>query len=311
MILSPRRCTPTWALYHSEALASYRPERPDGMNAHMLIEDLSHRHYAYHPALRFDSDDPGEGERFVSELLTEFSQYRGGHADHRFWDLLNSIVYELYQYGRCTGELFLDRPDPNEQDSTEHPRLAVVPQWSLQTRRRSLRQRSPEPAVGWSDLRGATLLDLTPDIAFTRSLRRTQRRLAAIDMHTLSRSDLLTTRAPDYDFSLHQRKLAELSARATADVGWDGRGIFMERATNSLRVYRELRFASTWLTLVNTALTAVNEACRLSEWPSAPRSVELSGIPTASELEAAMESVVNGSESLDDISNRLLHPPRP
>ena len=84
----------------------------------------------------------------------------------------------------------------------------------------------------------------------------------------------------------------------------------MERATNSLRVYRELRFASTWLTLVNTALTAVNDACRLSEWPSAPRSVELSGIPTASELEVGMESVINGSESLDNISNRLLHPPR-
>lgn len=315
-MLSSRVSTPTWALYDCEALAQYHPRRPGGMNSHMLLEDIQHRHYSYRPTLVLDADDRDTAEQFVSKLLIENSPYGRSHADHLFWDFFASVVDELYYFGRCKTELFIGEIEKDEYhhhggaESTAHPRLSLIPQWSLRRRGSTWLQRTTDLEKPWQDLGAATLIDISLGRRLANDLRRTRRRLVALDANPLDSTGLLTISRSNYDFSVHQRKLDELSARATRNIGWDGRSLFMKRATDSLRVYRALRFTLTWLTMTRVTLDALNATFAMSGSKSAPRAISLEGIPSVSELQDAMQAVVDGSESLDDIKNRLVHPPR-
>lgn len=315
---SRRLSTPTWALYQCETLTQYHRRRPEGMNSRMLLDDLSHRHYSFRPKLTFDADDPRMAEQFLRDLLIDTSPYRRGQADHMFWKFFESVTYELYYSGRCTAELFIGE-DENDEDQDHRqcganlhvqPRLALLPQWSLQRRGRTWWQRTTDPESPWKSLGAASLIDIALDKRLAQDLRRTRRRLAALDAKPIDSTSLLTTSRSNYDFTVHRRTLDELAARATRHIGWDGRGLFMTRATDSLRVYRALRFTLTWLELIGATLDALNTSFALSGSESAPRAVGLEGIPSATELRDAMQAVVDGSESLDSIKNRLVHPPR-
>lgn len=309
MSLPARRSASTWVMYNSEALAKYVPRDRRGLNSHMLIEDLANHPYLYRPALHLESENIRGARNFVSELLSEDSHYRRTDADSAFWDFFQSIVEELYNHGRFTCELFGGAGEDEGEKQQRLPRLSVVPQWSLRRLGGTLRQRGADPAEPWRSLEGALLIDVRLPRPVARDLRRTRRRLAALDRRVDDIS-LVTRGQRHYDFSLHQRKLDEMSARATAGLGWDGRGLFMKRATDSFRIYRQLHFTLTWLRLVDVALNALDRALVMSAAEDAPRSVTLEGVPTAVEIQRRMRSVVDGSEPLDDIRKRLIHPPR-
>lgn len=123
---------------------------------------------------------------------------------------------------------------------------------------------------------------------------------------------LATARSTGYNFKTHQNSLDEMAARVTKSIGWDGRELFLRRATNSYRTYRQLRFRRTWLTIVSAATETLN--C-ISNHPAVnagtPLNVRVTGLPTIEDLERHMAAVMNGTESLDDTFYNVLHPRRP
>lgn len=310
MTLTRRHSKPAWTLYQNPGLTERAQRFTERMNSRMLLEDLGNRHYAYNPTLQFESEDPAAAEEFLCHLLIENSHTGRDRADLLFWDFFEAVEYDLFHVGRCTAELFLEHEGPDQDSETEHPRLAVLPQWTLKHRRRRVWQLDPTRGIRWRSLQGATLIEIKLGRPQTNDLQRTRRRLAALDQPPVDRTTLLTSGTRAYEFALHQRKLDEMSARATSAIGWDGRGLYMKRATDSLRVYRELRFTRTWLDMVAVALTALDGACRSSGSRYAPRAIKLQGIPTADDLDDAMRAVTQGSESLDAIKSRLLYPRR-
>jgi hypothetical protein len=85
----------------------------------------------------------------------------------------------------------------------------------------------------------------------------------------------------------------------------------LERATNSYRTYRRLRFLRTWLTIVSATTETLNGICNHPAVNAGtPMNVRITGLPTIDDVERHIAAVVEGTESLDDIFHNVLHPRR-
>ena len=309
MTLTTRRSRPIWELT-AEADPASHEGLDRGFYIGMLLDDLGNRHYAYETGLELVSPDQRQAEEFVAAFLIELSQYGREPADHLFWDLVETVCWETVMYRRCTAEVFLaedlvEDGDESIRPNAAHPRLAVLPGWSLKRTRLRTWQVEGE---GWRSLDRATLLETELKGRVAKSLGRAVRDLSALDRNPLDRQILMSLGSPTYDVATHQRRLHELAGRATSSLGWDGRGLFMERATDSLKLYRELRFLQTWLEIVGSVKTMLVKAIRLAQDDSAPTDIKVTGLPTLTEVEDAMAAVREGTESLDSIRNRLIYP---
>jgi hypothetical protein len=308
VILGNRHSTPLWQLTQTAAVAQLGARHTlAGLYTQWLVDDLTKSRFAYKPTLRLDATDQDAAEGFLVTLIDGETVHGYGHPDRDIWDLIDSVIRDLIMSGESVAELYAAPSDTSTAgDPKVNAQFALLPGWTLRRKRNQTRQITTSGQ--WRDITGALLLTMRLPKTQARDVEVARKHLAVVDLHHGDRTKFLEGNVEGYDLSVHERTINELSARATAGIGWDGRGMFVDRATNSYRLYRDLRFRALWLTVVNTVLTRLTEACRLSEVPAAPTGIHLDGIPTLSDLEAASASVLTGSEPLDDIRYRVLMP---
>lgn len=322
-------------LYQADNLEAIHTRRPQhGFNARMLSDDLAHKHYAYETRIEFDGIGHSEGSQLLGELLNDV-----GHNDwwpdvgHYVWDLVQVVCDEMLQYGRCVFEVYLaDKSIESTKRSRRHPqsspepkgradrvgRLGWVPGWSIRDRPWGASQaQSVGEAVEWVRLPKDRLVTLKMPDHLNRRMRRTYRELRTVDRYHLTGIDLVAAEHRfGYDFSFHQRVSEETLARCTADIGWDGRGLFDQRATSAHLTYRRLRFLRTWLAIVNASIAMLN---RVTVDPrffaDKGFTLELKGLPTVAAVNTAIDDLLSGRTTVDPVWQELLfpksHPPSP
>jgi len=307
--LQPRVSTHHWALSAASETQNLNGRRITGsLYAWMLTEDFDHQHYAYEMSLEYDGVDDQRGDDIISGLLRELGHYDHDDATRLFPQLVSAVARDHLMYGRCTFELFEDA-----DSGTPGPRLGVLPGWSLKHRRGGTFQAAPRAGkLEWRQLPATALIEFLLPARLGKELYRTRKHLQVLDAHRPGDPAMLAkAQFTGYDFDTHRNWLDEMAARTTKSIGWDGRGGFMGRATNSYRIYRQLRFRRTWLTVVSATIETLN---RIGNHPGVnsgtPLKVRVIGLPTIDQLERQMAAVVNGTESLDDIFHNVLHPRR-
>jgi hypothetical protein len=302
----PRVSSHHWRLSAVPETRALAPEGYGGLSVWMLSEDLDHRHYAYDMGIEYDSVDHEIGDRVLSGLLAELGQYDDEDATRLFPELVSTVARDHLMYGKCMFELY-DRSDTD----TPSPRLGVLPGWSLRHRRSRTFQATPAAdGLEWRQLPNEALTEFPLPEQLGKELYRIRKRLQVLDRYRPRDPDTLAKLRPSgYDFDAHGRWLDEMAARATKPIGWDGRGSFLDRATNSYRTYRGLRFLRTWLTIVSATTETLN---RILSHPAVstgtPISLRITGLPAIDDIGNHMTNVINGSESLDDIFDTVLHP---
>jgi len=308
--LRPRVSTYYWALAAAPEMQNINtPRGPTGLYTRMLYEDFDHLHYAYKIGFEYDGVDRQRGDDVISSLLRELSHYGREDATSLFLQLVSAVAHDHLMYGKCTFELFEDA-----DSDTPGPRLGVLPGWSLKHRRRGSFQAVPRAGkLEWRRLPATALTEFRLPGRLGKELYSTRKRLQILDAHRAGDPVMLAkARSTGYDFNTHQNSLDEMAARATKSIGWDGRDLFLRRATNSYRTYRQLRFRRTWLTVVSAATETLN--CVINH-PAinagTPLNLGVTGLPTVEDVERHMAAVINGTESLDDIFYNVLHPRRP
>jgi hypothetical protein len=274
----------------------------------MLGQDFDTQQYVYEMGLEYDGVDRQGGDELIGGLLRELGFYRRENATRLFLQLVSTVARDHLAFGRCVFELF----EGAGRDAAG-PRLGILPGWSLKHRRKGTFQCVPaEGKREWRPLPATVLAEFHLPGRLGKQLCRTNNRLQVLDARQPGEPVMVTAaRLTGYDFKTHQDYFDEMAARATKSIGWNGREAFLGRATNSYRTYRQLRFRRTWLTVVAATAETLTRICNHPAVNAAtPFKIRVTGLPAIEEIERNMTAVVNGTESLDDIFNNILHPRR-
>ncbi|WP_146167570.1 hypothetical protein [Micromonospora sp. MH33] len=284
------------------------PALPGGFYATMLSQDFSHLHYAYDMDLEYEGVDPKRGSEIVRCLLRELDRHERTRAGELFPVLVSTVATDHMMYGRCVFELFRD-----EGADFPGPRLGVLPGWSLRRKRGQYFQAlHREGRVEWRQLPATSLVEFRLPGRLGKDLYSVRRRLQVLDAHRPGDLAMVArSRVTGYDFSAHRKLLDEMAARATRRIGWHGRDAYLERATNSYRTYRQLRFRRTWLMIVNATSETLTRVCNHPDViGDMALQVRVTGVPTIAEIERHADALISGSISLDEIFRSVLHPRR-
>lgn len=309
MTISQRYSRATYDIYNDSSLAEIREKfNPNPMSA-MFVQDLMNRHYHYEWKLEVSGQEKGAAAAYLAAFLSDISYREIDDAGMVFWELFDRILREYVENGSCFGEVYLaDLDDEGDLDVQTKFRFDIVPGWSVRRRPLGLAQLDGSARGGWRHLQRAQIVQVSAPPHLVSRVNSSLRDLDAIHPEGLVGGFEKFLGLPAYDMKLHQRRLNEMSARATTPVGWSGRELFMDRATNSYRVYRELKFTKVWLQFVRVACEGLNAALARAETDSGGFSVRIDGLPSISDVETAMASVEDGTETLDSINRRIVRP---
>lgn len=303
--LSPRASLSAVELHHALHLEGMTfAGESIGMRGSWLVEDLRNRRYSYEATLSYDGVSVQRGDQLVGGLLGELSEYKRDEPKSLLFDLVAAVARDHLVYGRSQYELF----DASDDVGTTKPRLGVLAGWSLRRRWGVTLQiaRASGGGITWNRLPAAALVEFPLPGKLGNDLHRVAKRLRMIELRSATGME---THSAGYDFKAHQRMLDDAAAKATASIGWDGRGGFLDRATSSYRRYRELRFAKTWLLIVAAVTDTLNQICSSPAVHGGdPFVTRVEGLPSIAEVDDAMTAVTTGARTLDEIWSSILHP---
>ena len=141
-----------------------------------------------------------------------------------------------------------------------------------------------------------------------KTLRETRESLFQLNDLTLSSfaSDAFHSKIP-YDYAVHRESLEVALATATRDVGWTARGLFRERTLSYYEVYMHLRFEHFKLRLREEFLAILNEGLqRAGNRLNFEAQITISGLPTSSDIDRAVEKLTSGSTSFTTLMEPFL-----
>jgi hypothetical protein len=307
--LNSRISTHHWALSRSHATKDLKaPGTYGGFYSWMLCDDFDHLHYAYKIDLNYEGADHGRGNSVICSLLGELGQYGRENGAELFAQLVTRVARDHLMHGRCLFEIF---GDVDDGATTSTPRLGILPGWSLRHQQKRTFQATPKTdGVEWRHLPSASLVEFRLPGRLSKELYRTRARLQAIDERRPGDPDMIAmAKFTGYSFDIHRNSLDEIAARVTRSIGWDGRNAFLGRATDSYRTYRQLRFRRTWLIIVSATAETLSTICsHPSVNDGTPIKVRVTGLPDINAIENCIAAVMNGTKSLDEIFNTVLHP---
>jgi len=105
-----------------------------------------------------------------------------------------------------------------------------------------------------------------------------------------------------YEPMVHINETGELIAAATVPIGWTVRGLYTEHRLDPYVAWRSLRFLAFKIRLRDAAMGGVNRAVAMAGSRLAfDARVELSGVPTLADVEAAQDDLKAGSRNLSDL----------
>lgn len=129
--------------------------------------------------------------------------------------------------------------------------------------------------------------------------------LAAANVYSATRARLVFARGVPYNFSRHVSIERELLARATAPIGWRGRGLFTDEQLEPFRLVRDLRFEAFQAELRDVILRGLNEAlARAALRIGITARLVVRGLPDAHDVAREIKRVRDGpgaDVSLQDV----------
>lgn len=313
--LGPRRSHPSWVLAQSAHLQ--RRVTRHGQPNHFLYQDLTKVSYAYKPQIVSDHQPAAAA---LAEMLQDFavngeSRIPPHRANRLVSEVIDRVVYEYLQFGTCLFEVHTtgkaDKPEPQRASSGQYGPVRVSALRGQYTRKSLGRVRHKVPdAPGWHTLKGATLVRLALPDGIGRDIRTISRLFNSADAARPHPRDVVANaRWGDYDLAVHTRRKDEALAIVTSTIGWDGNGLFLGRSTSSHQQWRELRFRRLWVQVVTATIDALNSVTSNADYLAEPFTFRFTRIPTYDELTNGMVALQNGTESVDEVRERLLFPP--
>lgn len=313
--LGPRRSHPSWSLAQSS-----HPQRQVGRYGqphYLLYRAFATIHYAYKPQIA--SSHPSATQA-LAEMLQSFSATGGGYAaPHRasrtVSEVIDRVIYEHLQFGTCLLEVHTtskaDEREPSTASSGQYGpvRLSALRGQYTRTRLGRVQHRVPD-APGWHSLNGATLVRPTLPGGLGRTLQTISRLFTAADAARPHPRDVIESgRWSGYDSSVHTLRKDEALAIVTSAIGWDAGGLFLGRSTSSHQHWRQLKFRRLWVQIATATIDVLNSVTSNPDYLFEPFSFGFTGIPTYDDLTEGMSALQNGTESVDEVRNRLLYPP--
>lgn len=103
-----------------------------------------------------------------------------------------------------------------------------------------------------------------------------------------------------YDFTDHNRQVSQIVARATAPIGWNGRGLFDGDQLEPYLIWRQLQFLAFKIHLRETILDRLNTAGYHLGFTA---SIELGGMPTRDNVRDREQDLAHGRQNLSALLN--------
>src|SRR5204862_5582066 len=105
-----------------------------------------------------------------------------------------------------------------------------------------------------------------------------------------------------YEPEVHRDETGELIAAATVPIGWTVRDLYTKHRLDPYIAWRALRFLGFKIRLRDAAMDGVNRALTIAgSLLDFEVHIELSGVPTAADVEAGLADLEAGRRSLSDL----------
>jgi hypothetical protein len=285
----------TYLLYQDlDFVIPYDLDRVDGPSARVVGPDADRARPLIEDAV---SDRDGIGS--LSDALRHF---------------VSSTAQYLVLAGPVTYEIAYLRPAGTPPDRPTSFRLELVAPGTLAEHGGRPIQYVPaafggpqdETGLHYVDLDSATLVTFRLDPDLEEPVRKMVTFLRAANLQQGAEGGLMEqsiTGASPYSFPQHQLKRSELFAKVTQPVGWNVRGLFKDGHLEAYDVWRQLRFLEFKVRVRDSIMKRLDATiAEVGTRLGFDASIELTGVPTLSEVESAKEDLRSGRIGLSDLA---------
>ena len=244
------------------------------------------------------------------------STYGNRSLPDRLRDFFGTTADLILAYGAAHYELvYLHQNTEEPAGPLSAFRLELIPPGTVHPRRRKLVQYVPPDPARQHTRRGVGILHLDPAAItefrlashLARQVRHAMRILEVASAHTPAQAhlveDSISGQLP-YDFTDHNRRVSQIVARATAPIGWNGRGLFDGDQLEPYLIWRQLQFLAFKIHLRETILDRLNTAITTAgHHLGFTASIELGGMPTRDNVRDREQDLAHGRQNLSALLN--------
>jgi hypothetical protein len=289
----------------------------EGFYTYLLLQDLDHVvPYSIGrdggERARVVGRDADDALPLIAEALSERSYPSLQDGIRQF---VNRAAQQLVLGGPCTYEVaFLSRANAPAENRPVGFRLELVTPGTLGERSgapiqyvlptlSTLRDRN---GLSYVELDPATLVRFTLPGELEKPVRRLVQFLITANQEQGKEFGLMETSVrekTDYNFSAHKRERGELFAQVSQPVGWNIRDLFPDNQLEALQVWRRIRFLEFKVRVRDSILARLNDVIALAGVRVGfEAAVELEGLPTIQDVEAAKDDLKTGRRGLGDLA---------
>lgn len=256
-----------------------------------------------------------EGSR-ASSLIREAlpSRYGEPPLPGKLRDFFHDTADLVLAYGTAHYELaYLDRNIAGPAEESQPFRLVLIPPGTVHKRRYRLFQyvssnaarQHTRDGIGIIDLDPAAIVEFRLDPPLARKVRHAMQVLAAASAQTPAQSRLVNDSMRgvlQYDLSDHRRRADLIVFRATAPLGWNGRGLIDSDLLYPYLVWRQLQFLAFKIRMRDAILLQLNAAIATAgRRLGFTAAIEIGGVPTLDDVRAREEDLTHGRQTLTAI----------
>jgi hypothetical protein len=296
----------------NDALLCRRPDYLRSLYPSMLIEDVAYHiipssSYSTTFQVTFEPADT-KAEKLIAEALNRNDYHTDLASAAR--NFLVQCAQTVMAYGEACYELvYLSNPD---DEVVVEFQLAYIQPLTVMRRRGHLVQYIPAEVA--RARKGSQYIPLEPDRIITFPLPTSVQKgfsammegLAFLSNHTIP--DFVfqigddSSRQTAFDSTTHIHLEKQALAEAGKLIGWDARSLFREETLEFYDLYRALIFEQFKIELRTNLLEKANEALILAgEKMGFSGQLQISGLPTLKEVEAAQAHLLAGDRPFQEI----------
>jgi hypothetical protein len=300
--------------FHSptEDYSKHQASSPlEDFQTHMFLEDVRLRVMpiggrARTRLFKVDLNPPNQDvSRMISSALSRESFSYS--LESALSDFFGHLAAEVCGVDRAIYEIvYLEDADSKQPTGFE---LFFIPQHQIVERRRELYQVVPPEVAKERKVEEMILLQRENVVSFElasdlreelRDMRENLSRLSGLEFATLVMEGQKGN--VPFDFKAHQRTMDLALAEACRSVGWTGRGALYGKVLSYYWIQKNLVFGKFLIDVRESLLGTLNEALgRIGRRIGVEAQLTISGLPTAKEINLAMEQLRNGSTAFTEI----------
>jgi hypothetical protein len=242
------------------------------------------------------------------------SEFGSQSLQHRLRDFFSSAADLILAYGQAHYELvYVHRGAEEAAGPPDAFRIELIPPGTVHSRRGQLVQYVPPHAAQKHTRKGVGIIPLDPETTIefrlasdlAKQVRHVLQVLEVASAHVLAQARMLgdpTSGELRIDIAERRRQADRILARATAPIGWDGRGLFRSGQLEPYMVWRQLKFLGFKIQLRETILDRLNAAITtVGHKLNFTARIELGGVPTLDDVRKYQQDLTDGHQNLSDL----------